>query len=180
MGVLLGPAYSRSVIAWFIGQPDGITLGAFDGEHLVGYVLGTPPTTTRRMSHDLRKDIAIGVLRNPLVITHPNFRGQWRSRLSRLLSPKAPAPKEGPQHKLFDLVAIGVSPVAQGKGTAKKLLGAFCDAASDRGFDLVDLEVYDDNGAALAAYRATGFQTQEVNGPVLVLRKSLKKNTPCT
>ncbi len=57
-----------------------------------------------------------------------------------------------------ELLTIGVEPMAQHKGLAAALLGAVCKQAAEAGAARLFLEVDAGNEAALALYRAAGFE----------------------
>ncbi|HTS19494.1 MAG TPA: GNAT family N-acetyltransferase [Verrucomicrobiae bacterium] len=57
----------------------------------------------------------------------------------------------------FYLSRIGVIPSARGKGTGKKLLGAFLEDGRRRGFRQFRLDVSADNERAIRLYRVAGF-----------------------
>ena len=57
-----------------------------------------------------------------------------------------------------EVLSIGVVPASRRRGWGSDLVHAFISEARVRGADTVALEVADDNGAAIALYRALGFE----------------------
>ncbi|MGE4217987.1 MAG: GNAT family N-acetyltransferase [Alphaproteobacteria bacterium] len=58
-----------------------------------------------------------------------------------------------------ELLMLGVVPAERRSGIGRALTDAVCDAAAARGAKTLFLEVGEDNPAALALYRAAGFET---------------------
>ncbi len=56
-----------------------------------------------------------------------------------------------------DIITIAVAPKQRGKSVGRKLLDAAEQAAKARGVDIIFLEVAQDNAAALALYKAAGY-----------------------
>lgn len=63
------------------------------------------------------------------------------------------------ERKYFEIEAVAVAPSFQRRGVGRALVDAAFAWASNRGVDMVELNVYEFNRSGAAFYRAMGFET---------------------
>ena len=167
IGPLLGRAYLRGFLGWFIEWPHAVFLVAEEHGALLGYVFGAPDGYGHAMSPRLLPLVVRGVLLHlPRVAAHPNFRRKLKARLSGWLRPRQPPSPifTATPRGCFCLVGIGTAPAARGRGVGRALVEGFCAAVPRRP---VILDVYADNAPARALYERCRFEPLAGDGRVL-------------
>lgn len=167
IGPIVGRAYLKAFLGWFLEAPGAISLVAEVDERIVGYVFGAPDGYGPGLTRTLMPVIAAGVLRNlPRVLLHPSFRRQVRSRLANLVLRREPKSVifESTPPGCFCLVGIGTAPAARGQGIGKMLVSALCERAYGRS---VILDVFKDNKTARSVYVWCGFVALVEEGRVV-------------
>jgi RimJ/RimL family protein N-acetyltransferase len=71
------------------------------------------------------------------------------------------------------LNAMWVAPEARGQGAARALCDACAAWAAERGFDTLEVEVFEDNAAGRRVYESASFAAHGTNGRLLILRRPL-------
>ena len=71
------------------------------------------------------------------------------------------------------LNAMWVAPDARGQGAASALCDACAEWARERGFETLEVEVFEDNAAGRRVYESAGFVAHGTNEQLLVLRRPL-------
>lgn len=167
IGPLVGQRYLRAFLGWFANGEGCVALVAQEDAQILGYVVGAPDGYGPRLTRELLPSIAFGVLANlPRIIMHRSFRRQVHARLVNVVlrrertSPIFEATPAG----CFNLIGIGTSPAARGRGIGKALVAALCERASGRP---VILDVFKDNAAALGLYQGCGFRPLAEEGRVM-------------
>jgi ribosomal protein S18 acetylase RimI-like enzyme len=82
----------------------------------------------------------------------------WR-RLRTLRQPTPPSPSL--PEPVLSLVGIGTDPAARGQGIGSRLIEAFTDEGTRRGYACLRLSVYRDNAAARGLYDRWGWEPIE-------------------
>jgi ribosomal protein S18 acetylase RimI-like enzyme len=159
---IMGEAYVRAFIDWFRqAENGGIALVAIDSHSsVVGYVIGAPLGYPRALSRYLVWIAAGAFIVRPWLLFREQFRNGLLDRLRFVLGgsqasgavpPKLPAPT-------LSLVAIGVSPAAQGKKIGLRLVQAFEVRARELQMRSLRLSTGSDNVVARRFYERCGWQ----------------------
>lgn len=162
----LGPEAVRRYYEWQLTGPhDGLPLGAFEGERMVGFCFGG--VFRGALSLFVRRQWRYLGWRALMVfprLAGPNFRRALAMlpRLfrqgRRLAAPPAPSAPEPPRPVSFGILAIAVDPAARGSGAARALMEASEAEARRRGFAWMHLSVRPDNARAVRFYEKLGWE----------------------
>ncbi len=156
----LGSAYVKRTHAWFLSDPEAISLVVERGELVVGFVAGAPEGYQRRFNAHLRPSALVNIVIRPWLLLEAGFRNAIRHRILRLFNLSAsiePDPSLYPS-PLFVLLSIAVAREARGTGLAARLISAFEREVKSRRFGGVRLSMYRSNESAARAYLKSGWQ----------------------
>jgi ribosomal protein S18 acetylase RimI-like enzyme len=159
---IMGGAYIRAYIDWFRQAENGsIALVAIDSHsNVFGYVIGAPLGYPRALSRHLVRIAAGAFIVRPWLLFREQFRNGLLDRLRLVLGGsrtsganplKLPAPT-------LSLVAIGVSPTAQGKKIGLRLVQAFEAKARELQMRSLRLSTGSDNVVARGFYERCGWR----------------------
>jgi ribosomal protein S18 acetylase RimI-like enzyme len=159
----LGHEAVRRSYQWqFDGPHDLVALGAWVGEDLVGFLFGGVFRGSTIGFIKRERWFLLGqVLRHPSMVV--NRRSLSRIGLAvRLLGRRgSPAQSEDPAAvppRSFGILAIAVSPAAQGAGVGQTLIGLAEEEARRQGFPRMHLTVHPDNERAVRFYTDGGWE----------------------
>lgn len=151
-----GAGYVRSAYRWLLGDPGSMVLVARHGDAILGYTsLATGPYSGRMLRHGAAQ-AALGALRNPAVLAHPDL----RARIVRAFRPRgatgdeAIANAEGTAHVAFTVVAAE----ARGQGVARALKAASIEACRAAGSSGIVTAVHAGNEASERLNLNAGFR----------------------
>ncbi|MBZ0294176.1 MAG: GNAT family N-acetyltransferase [Anaerolineae bacterium] len=172
MGVELGKRYVTNFLKWFITDPEALNLICEADGRLAGYAFGAPQGYNTRMNRALIGTIALATITHPWLFARSGFLAQLPERLRHLLgrSNKAPSPalsSDEPPRRLFRMVGLGVSPDFRRQGIGQQLIKAYEDEAWARGYEALQLSVYENNSGARALYETCGWKPIKSNGKVV-------------
>lgn len=158
LGGRLGPAYARDFARWFIEEPRAVALAADQQGALAGYLFGAPHGLDVARNRALRGPRIRGLVTHPALVCDARL---WslvlRSLWQRLGSREHADPHAHARGECFALVAIGVAEAHRGQGVAQALLAAFDEAAAQRGFRRLILDVHASNAPARRRYESCGW-----------------------
>jgi ribosomal protein S18 acetylase RimI-like enzyme len=125
---------------------------AFDGEHPVGFVIGSahPAELRRQIAHENRAALFTGVLRG--LARRPHLL-RWLVRS-----------RKGPDERSYythapELIYLAVSSRNRRRGTGRLLVDAFSQAMRTLGVSAYELSVDETNAVAIAFYEKLCFQS---------------------
>ena len=147
----LGSAAVRAYYAGATRAPETLGYVALDGEHAVGFVMGSahPAELRHRITRENRTAILAGLARG--VIARP--------RLIWWLLRSRKGPDEGSyDSRAPELIYLAVRSDQRESGTGRRLVEAFGDALKRGGTAFYELSVDDTNAAAIAFYERLGFR----------------------
>ena len=147
----LGPWAVRAYYAGASQAPEAVGYVAYDGEHVVGFVLGSahPAELRRQIAQLNRKALLASVARG--LISRP-YLLWWLVRSRR-------GPAEGTYDSVGpELIYLAVLRDVRGSGTGRLLVEAFGEAIKRRGADAYELSVDDTNTSAIGFYEKLGFR----------------------
>lgn len=156
--VLLGKSYMQTMLAWFIAEPRGVALGAFDGSGRAnGYVVGAAVDQIDRLSQDLKSAQLRSLLVRPWLAFHPRIAATIWSRLRDRYG-GAPAYRH-PQitNPCMDLFSIAVAAEASGRGIGKQLMTEFEVESRRLQMRSMYLAVFPSNVPARRIYDGSGW-----------------------
>jgi len=173
LGVELGRRYVTEFLRWFISDSEALNLVCEGDGRLAGYAFGAPQGYNTRMNRALVGTMALATITHPQLFVRSGFLRQLPERLRHLVgrSKQAtpPTPDEPPK-RIFRLIGIGVSPNFRRQGVAQQLIHAFEEQAWRRGYEELQLSVYENNAGARALYENCGWQPMKSNGKVVTYR----------
>ena len=156
LGAGLGQIYLTTFFEWFLTYDQAVYLVADQNNVICGYILGASHGYGHKLNRAIFWQGIVGILRHPNIIFHPNFKGQFFSRVQQLLPPwKKNTLLEEAQledEKVFSLVGIGVHPEMRRMGIGEQLLEKFYTSINKDNFDRIRLTVYPDNLKARRFY----------------------------
>jgi ribosomal protein S18 acetylase RimI-like enzyme len=185
---LLGPGFLRIFYRYFIGHPKGISLVAVkqgDG-CVIGLVTGGAPELR---SNFLRKHI-LRFFSTSLSKSFTNYRVRERlcehiidtlrvvSSKLRLVSPKNSLvePVVGAPGTWSNLLSVCVHPDYVGCGIGRKLMEGFRISSAQKGYLIMRLSVHNDNEAAIALYKKSGWQAVLTCPSGTYFKRSIKED----
>jgi ribosomal protein S18 acetylase RimI-like enzyme len=172
MGVKLGTRYLHDFLKWFITDPDAISLVCEKDGKLAGYVFGAKQGYNTRMNRALVGTMALAMITHPWLLVRAEYLAQLPERLRHLVgrSKKSPSPtpsSEEPPKNLFRMVGLGVSPDFRRQGIGQRLIHAYEAEAWARGYEALQLSVYEDNTGARTLYETCGWKPVKSNGKIV-------------
>jgi ribosomal protein S18 acetylase RimI-like enzyme len=174
MNAMLGKRYVRNFIAWFIDQPQCISIKAELDGSIAGYLVGAPIGYEPSMNSALMSSNLLALLTHPRVILHPSFRYAIWAKLRLLVGLNAIKNEiRNPEGKGISLVGIGVAPENSRKGVGDALIREFELLATKLGFNFMRLSVYRHNNIALNFYKKNGWLELQTTKNVIYLFKPL-------
>jgi ribosomal protein S18 acetylase RimI-like enzyme len=163
----LGFETVKRYYAWqFEGPHDLIALGAFQGDRLVGYLIGGK--FRGALIGFLRKNwlfLFSRIVFAPWLLFSEELRkpivkgGLYLLRSKIKGTPQSPEKREDHNRKFAGVLAIAVSPVFQRRGVGSRLLLDFESSALQDGYLELGLIVHIENKDALEFYRNSGWVT---------------------
>jgi len=170
LGVELGRRYVTEFLKWFITDSEALNLVCERDGRLAGYVFGAPQGYNTRMNRALAGTITLATITHPWLFVRSGFLAQLPERLRHLLgrsnNAASPAPTESPR-RIFRMVGLGVSPDFRRQGIGQRLIRAYEEEAWKRGYEELQLSVYENNAGARALYEACGWKPLKSNGKVV-------------
>jgi ribosomal protein S18 acetylase RimI-like enzyme len=170
LGVDLGTHYVTDFLKWFITDSEALSLICERDGRLAGYAFGAPQGYNTRMNRALVGTMALATITHPWLFIRSGFLAQLPERVRHLLGrsakPAAPTPTESPR-RLFRMVGLGVSPDFRRQGIGQKLIRAYEAEAWKRGYEELQLSVYESNSGARALYEDCGWKPLKSNGKVV-------------
>ncbi len=165
---LLGSGFLRTFYRFYIDDPDGICMMAIDrkNKRVVGLVAGGKPELRaafmrrhilRFISTSFCKFFIHCRVRHRLA---EHFVGLLRKIVRKIhLVPqeKYPPAPEDPSGTWSNLLSVCTHPDYRGCGVGKMLMEAFRIESSRRGYRTMRLSVHNDNDAAIAMYKKSGW-----------------------
>jgi ribosomal protein S18 acetylase RimI-like enzyme len=154
----LGPRFLAGYYTRVLRYRNGICLGAYGGEELVGGVAGfvDPPGFYAFLRAGR---LGLGFAALPALARDPRRALQFLANYRKTVSISA----SGPAHETAELASIGVLPSAAGRGVGKRLVEEFVAVARDRGAKSVTLTTdREGNDAVNRFYCRLGFQLERI------------------
>lgn len=181
----LGKSYVEKTLEWFLVNPNRFLFHVVENGIVAGYCGGFMPLkvgdgSSSGMLQYAFKQAIRGVLRNPLLLFHPevksNYRFLWmnvKRKITGKTKPYLPVSNAKPFKKYVGLVVIGVHPDFRGKGVAQQLMSEFENRTRVLGQNEMVLSVKKDNGRAITAYSNFGWTTREEKDSTYIMHKSI-------
>lgn len=161
----LGHEAVRRYYDWQLTGPhDAIRVGAWSGNELIGFAFcGKFRGATSGFVKKNRVYLLAQVLSRPWLLFGKDFRSRIMVGLKALFSSSAPQAASSATPS-FGILAIAVSPAAQGTGAGKLLMAEAERVARERGYGRMNLSVSTRNDQAIAFYEKLGWQKVLVSG----------------
>jgi len=146
----LGQPAARAYYQGAARAPETRAFVAYDGEHVVGFVMGSarPEKLRRRIARENRAAILAGLFRG--IALRPHLL-KWLLRTRK-------GPDEGSyDSRAPELIYLAVASRMRGSGTGRALVDAFTAAMKRDGAGSYELSVDDSNVSAVGFYEKLGF-----------------------
>jgi ribosomal protein S18 acetylase RimI-like enzyme len=152
----LGARFLTRLYRRIVRSPASFAFVADDGSALVGFVAGTENLRGLYREFAMRDGAVAGFNAAPRLVR------SWRRVLETLRypmsSPTSSPTSGGRELPDAELIAIAVARDARGRGVGRALVGATTAEFARRGVDRARVVAAADNRAAIALYRACGFE----------------------
>lgn len=171
----LGREAVRRYYEWqIVGPHDGVNIGAFADEVMLGFCFGgIRRGALGAFLEKNRRFLIIRAATRPWLLFNPLFRERAQFAIQRLfgkLGPSKPPVAASSQPVVpqpvpaFGILSIAVDPRHQGSGAAQLLMEYSEQEALRRGFSRMHLTVHPSNMRAVRFYEKVGWQRDEHNG----------------
>lgn len=153
-----------------------LSIGAFEDEHLLGYLIGGEMRgSMRSFLKDHLAYLAFRIVTHPWLLAKPIIRDRVSLALGQIKARRRRVgpPRHDGKMKTFSVLVIAVDPTLQHKGVGKLLMARAEQAAVENGYPRMHLSVDVENAQAIHFYERLDWRKDREEGGSLGMVKML-------